>query len=153
MSQDQVTPEPRERPTPAESPNASPADAPPQSPPSASQDGSEGRDSTRQAEAGKLGDRARRKDVWAAEQPAFLESLPESPELAPLVRAFVRGDYATIRREAPQVAERAQDPAVRDAALELVNRIRPDPLVRYVLGATAVLLLLLIFWTYGGHAH
>lgn len=97
--------------------------------------------------------RTKRPKASTPEQPPFLESFPDSPELIPVVNAFLRGDYATVRRQAPRVAESTEDEAVREAALELGNRIRPDPLVRYVLAATGVLLLLLIVWTYGGHAH
>lgn len=86
-------------------------------------------------------------------QPAFLEALPEDPALDPLVQAFVRGDYLTVRRLAPIVAQSASSEAVREAAVELGARIRPDPISRYILAATTALLLLLIYWVYGGHAH
>ena len=40
----------------------------------------------------------------------------------------------------PDLAERAQD---------LLERLRPDPLIRYLLGATALLLLFLAIFAYG----
>jgi len=86
------------------------------------------------------------------ERPPFLLSFPAHPELDRLVRAFEAGDYRTVREHAPELAESAEDPRVRDAALELWRRIEPDPLIRYLLFASIGLLAFLIFYFYS-HRH
>jgi hypothetical protein len=82
------------------------------------------------------------------ERPAFLLDYPEDAELEPLIAAFEAGNYAQVRRDAPGVAERATDPGVRAAALELRERIEPDPVARYLLFASTLLLVLLTIWAY-----
>jgi hypothetical protein len=77
-----------------------------------------------------------------------LLGFPAHPELSRLSAAFEAGNYALIREEAPALAERAESPAVRAAALELRRRIEPDPLAKYLLALTAALLLLLAYWAY-----
>lgn len=96
--------------------------------------------------------RAPQKLAGGAERPAFLRSFPADPELDRLVAAFEAGDYATVRERAPELAERAEDPRVRDAALELARRIEPDPLIRYMLFASIGLLLFLVLYFYS-HKH
>ena len=86
-------------------------------------------------------------------RPAFLLDYPDDPALNALIEAFESGNYAYVRAEAHRVAQAAQDPEVRDAALELRQRIEPDPLAKYLLGAALVLLVVVILWTYGGHSH
>jgi hypothetical protein len=92
------------------------------------------------------------KPASAFDSPAFLRSFPSDPELDRLVAAFEAGDYATVRRNAPALAERTEDPQIRDAALELTRRIEPDPLIRYMLIASIGLLVFLMFYFYG-HRH
>lgn len=87
-------------------------------------------------------------DAAGRERPRFLLGFPPHPELARLAAAFEAGNYALVRAEAEALAERAESPAVRDAALELRRRIEPDPLVKYMLALTAALLLLLAYWAY-----
>ena len=82
------------------------------------------------------------------ERPRFLLSFPEDPQLEPLIVAFESGNYAYVREHAGKVAEQTSDEAVRLAALELRRRIDPDPLMRYLLIASVVLLLCLTGWTY-----
>jgi hypothetical protein len=65
-----------------------------------------------------------------------------------LVAAFEAGNYALVREQAEALAERAESPAVREAALELRSRIEPDPLVKYLLALTAALLLFLAYFAY-----
>jgi hypothetical protein len=93
---------------------------------------------------------ARRAELDAAgrERPRFLLSFPDDPELDRLVLAFERGDFATVRTDAPALAERAEDPRVRDAALELRRRLEPDPLMKYLLLASVVLLMVLVLHAY-----
>jgi hypothetical protein len=87
-------------------------------------------------------------DAKGRERPRFLLAFPEHPDLARLVAAFEAGNYALVREEAEALAERAENPAVRDAALELRSRIEPDPLVKYLLALTAALLLFLAYFAY-----
>jgi hypothetical protein len=87
-------------------------------------------------------------DAAGRERPRFLLGFPQHPELARLSAAFEAGNYALVRAEAEALAERAESPAVRDAALELRRRIEPDPLAKYLLALTAALLLSLAYWAY-----
>ena len=87
-------------------------------------------------------------DARGRERPRFLLAFPEHPDLARLAAAFEAGNYALVREEAESLAERAENPAVRDAALELRRRIEPDPLVKYLLALTAALLLFLTYFAY-----
>jgi hypothetical protein len=91
-------------------------------------------------------------DAQGRERPRFLLAFPQHPELERLIEAFERGNFALIRREAPALAERADDPAVRDAALELRRRIDPDPLIKYLFAVSIGLLLFLAAYAYFGHA-
>jgi hypothetical protein len=81
-------------------------------------------------------------------RPLFIQSFPADPELDLLVRAFENGAYAQVRREAPALAARTTDPAVRDAALELRRRIDPDPLLKYLLALAVALLVFLTIYVY-----
>ncbi len=87
-------------------------------------------------------------DAQGRERPRFLLGFPPDPDLQRLARAFEAGNYALVRAEAEALAERAESRAVRDAALELRRRIEPDPLAKYLLALTAVLLLSLAYWAY-----
>jgi hypothetical protein len=88
-----------------------------------------------------------------SERPAFLLDFPEDAELAKLTAAFEAGNYRYVREHGPDVAERTEDPAVRRAATELLARIEPDPLIRFVLGFSVVLLLFLTYYAYANHGH
>jgi len=88
-----------------------------------------------------------------SERPAFVLDFPEDPELAKLTAAFEAGNYAYVREHGPDVAERAEDPAVRRAATELLARIEPDPLIRVLLGVSVLLLLFLTYYAYANHGH
>lgn len=92
-------------------------------------------------------------DADGRERARFLLDFPKDPELEPLITAFESGDYATVRRDAPALAERTEDAEVRDAALELARRIEPDPLMKYLLLASVVLLVFLTMQAYFGHGH
>ena len=91
-------------------------------------------------------------DASGRERPLFLLDFPKHPELETLIRAFETGNYALVRRDAPALAERTDDPAVRDAAIELRRRIDPDPLYKYLLAASLVLLAFLTAYAYLGHS-
>jgi hypothetical protein len=87
-------------------------------------------------------------DRTGRERPRFLLGFPQHPELQRLAAAFEAGNYALVRGEAEALAERAESPAVRDAALELRRRIEPDPLAKYLLALTGALLLFLAWFAY-----
>ena len=87
-------------------------------------------------------------DASGRERPRFLLGFPQHPDLQRLAAAFEAGNYALVRAEAEALAERAENPAVRDAALELRRRIEPDPLAKYLLALTAALLLSLAYFAY-----
>jgi len=91
-------------------------------------------------------------DENGRERPRFLAAFPEHPELAKLSQAFEAGNYAYVRQHAPEVAERAEDDEVRNAALELAERIKPDPLIKYLLLLSVGLLVYLVMHAYGNHA-
>ena len=84
--------------------------------------------------------------------PAFARAFPQDAELDALVAAFEAGDYARVRREAPALAQRTEDDAVRRAARELRRRLDPDPAAVYMLLAAATLLVFLAGW-YWLHPH
>jgi hypothetical protein len=78
----------------------------------------------------------------------FAKGFPDDPDLGRLVAAFESGDYRTVRDEAPKLAERTENPKVREAALDLRRRIEPDPIQRYLLALTFALLAFLTAWFY-----
>jgi hypothetical protein len=86
-----------------------------------------------------------------SERPGFVLEFPPDPELDALVKAFERGDFASVRAGAPKLAATTQSPAVRAAALELKQRISPDPMVVWFLGASIGLLIFLVTWSYWHH--
>ena len=83
----------------------------------------------------------------------FLESLPDDPELRALGDAFEAGNYARVRAEAPRLVERSEREDVRLAARDLLARIEPDPLVKYLLVLALLLLLGVTAFAYGSHTH
>jgi hypothetical protein len=92
-------------------------------------------------------------DENGRERPRFVLAFPSDPALDELVRAFEKGDYARVRREAPLLAERSTDPDVRTAALELRRRLDPDPLFKYLLAVGFALLVFLTLYVYSTKSH
>jgi hypothetical protein len=88
------------------------------------------------------------RDAKGVDRPRFLLAFPTDPKLDRLIAAFEAGDYATVRSEAPELADQTDDPRIRDAALELWRRIEPDPLIRYLLFASLGLLVFLVIYFY-----
>jgi hypothetical protein len=85
--------------------------------------------------------------VTAFEPPPFAREFPKDPDLDVLLRAFVAGDYAHVRAEAPKLAARAEDAKVKDAAALLVKHTEADPLAKGLLALTLLLLLgLTAYW-------
>jgi hypothetical protein len=82
------------------------------------------------------------------ERPRFLLDFPDDPELEALIAAFEAGNFARVRREAPELAQRSADEAVRQAALELRRRTNPDPLLIVLLLLCLGLFGFLVSWVY-----
>lgn len=83
----------------------------------------------------------------------FLADLPDDPELRRLGEAFERGNYALVRTEGRRLAESAPDEAVRNAAEDLVERLEPDPLMKYLLALSVLLLLVVTAFVYASQGH
>lgn len=79
-------------------------------------------------------------------RPAFAATFPADPELEALVVAFARGDYRTVRSEAPALAARTTDPAIKSAAELLRARIEPDPTAKFLFVLGGALLVALSTW-------
>jgi hypothetical protein len=92
--------------------------------------------------------RRARHNVLGEERPAFLLDFPDDPELERLILAFETGDFASVRRAAPELARRTADENVRRAALELRRRIDPDPLLVVLLLFTLSLFVFIVAWIY-----
>jgi hypothetical protein len=89
-----------------------------------------------------------RQNAVGEERPAFLLQFPDDPELERLIRAYEEGNFAKVRAEAPELARRSTDEAVRRAARELRQRIDPDPLLVVLLVFALSLFAFLVGWIY-----
>jgi hypothetical protein len=79
--------------------------------------------------------------------PTFARGFPAEPRLDALVRAFADGDYARVRREAPELVKSGETEDVRRAAAVLLERTKADPLMVLLLGLAALLLVVLsAYW-------
>ena len=78
--------------------------------------------------------------------PPFAQGFPKGPEVDALLQAFNDGDYRQVQTLARQTLRESKDPAVRDAANVLLNRLRPDPIAVVAIVVTALLLLFLTLW-------
>jgi hypothetical protein len=92
-------------------------------------------------------------DAAGLERPAFILDFPEDPELAPLIAAFEAGNYAYVRERAPRLAETSERADVKAAALELAQRIEPDPLVKFLLGVAIALFVVVVAYVYHSHGN
>jgi hypothetical protein len=81
-------------------------------------------------------------------RPAFVLNFPQDAELNALVALFERGDFRTLNQQAPLLAARTNDAAIKTACEDLVRRTRPDPLVKAFLGIAIALALFLVAWSY-----
>ncbi len=78
--------------------------------------------------------------------PAFAQRYPRDETLDTLLVTFERGDYASVREGAQKLIASSTKPAVRQAAEDLLRRLEPDPLARYLLGAATLLLVFFSIW-------
>lgn len=90
-------------------------------------------------------------DEQGRDRPAFLLGFPEDADLAPLIRAFEKGNYALVREDAPRLIERTSDAEVKAAAAELLRRIEPDPLVKFILAVAVALFCTVVGYVYLSH--
>ena len=88
------------------------------------------------------------RNALGEDRPRFLLDFPEDPELEALIAAFEAGNFARVRREAPELAKRSTHEAVRQAALELRRRTDPDPLLIVLLLLCLGLFGFLVIWVY-----
>jgi hypothetical protein len=79
-------------------------------------------------------------------RPRFARDFPREAALDVLVEAFERGDYAQVRKAAPELEKTATDEAVKAAARTLVERTEPDPLAVRLLLLTGALLVAFTAW-------
>jgi hypothetical protein len=85
--------------------------------------------------------------------PAFAQDFPAHEALDSLLDAFVRGDYARVRAEAPKLARSGEPQGVREAARIILQRTNADPLAVALLALTAALLAVLTgYWVAHGKA-
>lgn len=87
------------------------------------------------------------------ERPQFVLDFPKDPELDRLVRAFELGNYSFVRDKGKKLAESVSDEGVRRAALELLRRVEPDPLVKILFAMSIGLFLFMVFYAYRSHGH
>ncbi|MRG94782.1 hypothetical protein [Polyangium spumosum] len=111
----------------------------------------EGAEQTGEAEAPSEDTRPRKKRKKKAKAPregvpSFAARFPRDEALDALLAAFERGDYGRVREDGARLVKSTEDPAVRRAAEELLRRIEPDPLAKYMLLAACVLLAFFTVW-------
>lgn len=83
----------------------------------------------------------------APRTPAFARGFPADAELEALTAAFEAGDYRRVRDDGGALAARSAEGPVREAALELVRRTRPDPLAKWLFLLAATLMASLFgYW-------
>jgi len=94
------------------------------------------------------GPRKKRKKKAKAREgvPAFAQMYPRDEALDALLEAFERGDYMSVRDGAQKLVVSTTKPAVRRAAEDLLRRLEPDPLARYLLVVSTLLLVFFSLW-------
>ncbi|HEY8945655.1 MAG TPA: hypothetical protein VIM73_15405 [Polyangiaceae bacterium] len=91
------------------------------------------------------------RDEDGNERPRFLLKFPQDPELETLIAAFEAGDYARVRARATALAERTESADVKRAAEELLRRIEPDPLVKFLLLVAIGTFVAIVAYIYYAH--
>lgn len=128
----------------------SPQDPPEDPPEGASEEAAEDPASEPKPKPGPASPAPEPKELTSPFSAPFARNWPPDPELIELMAAFDRGDYASVRANAPKLAERTQDQRVKAAALDLRRRIDPDP-VSGILVLVAMGLLIVLAAHYLGH--
>jgi hypothetical protein len=93
-------------------------------------------------------DDARVLDSEGRYRPRFVLDFPSDPDLDALVAAFERGNFRAVNAGAASLREKTDDATIRAACDELLLRIRPDPLVKALLGISVFLFAALVAWSY-----
>lgn len=89
----------------------------------------------------------KKKKVTAREGvPTFAQRYPQDEALDALLRFFDRGNYAAVREGAEKLLTSDAKPAVKQAAEDLLRRLEPDPLARYLMGTATLLLVFFSLW-------
>jgi len=84
--------------------------------------------------------------------PAFALAYPEDATLDELVLLFEQGRYHDVRERAHKLVHATDRDDVRAAARDLLKRLDPDPLARWLIIGALVLLVFLSGW-YWTHPH
>ena len=71
--------------------------------------------------------------------------MSDAEKIDELEKAFARGDYAAVTKDAPALAK-SEDVDVRKRAKKLVLRTKPDPAATVLFIVAAVLLLAIAFF-------
>jgi hypothetical protein len=84
---------------------------------------------------------------------ATTPSVSRATHLQLVQRAFDRGNYREVRRLVAKMREREPSAADTQAAVDLLHRTQPDPLVKYLLLLSALLLLAVTVFSYRHAVH
>ncbi|HYO95329.1 MAG TPA: hypothetical protein VER33_12495 [Polyangiaceae bacterium] len=90
-------------------------------------------------------------DEQGRERPPFLLRFPVDAALEELIEAFERGNYKKVRELAPGLIARSERAEVQAAARELLRRIEPDPLLKFLLFASMALFVAVVAYVYYAH--
>lgn len=82
------------------------------------------------------------------ERPRFLLDFPEDPQLEPLIELFEEGNFYELRKRVKALEQEGPPVAIRAAALELLERTRPDPSMIWLLLLCLGLFAFIVGWTY-----
>lgn len=78
--------------------------------------------------------------------PLFAQKYPRDDALDALLVLFDRGNYAAVREGAERILTSKAKSPVKQATEDLLRRLEPDPLARYMLIASMLLLLFFSLW-------
>ena len=90
-------------------------------------------------------------DAQGRERPHFLLRFPVDAALEELIDAFERGNYKKVRELSPGLIARSERAEVQAAARELLRRIEPDPLLKFILFASMALFVAVVAYVYYAH--
>ena len=83
--------------------------------------------------------------------PAFALAYPlDDEDLEEIARLFEQGHYGDVRERAMKLVHQTERDEVRRAARDVLKRLEPDPVAKYLIAGAAVLLVFLAgwFWTH-----
>jgi hypothetical protein len=94
----------------------------------------------------------KRKKVEDAAAEVAPAARSKNEALDALIAAFDAGNYRFVRDRAPGLLKSTEDDEVRAAARDLLRRIDPDPIAKWMMAGAGLLLATLAGW-YWIHAH